>query len=114
MAPAQNQPRTFPRPPPVCRDKAKESVSSSLCTCETLIYFPSGEHRGGAAGTLRRERFHVRVFHWLGCSAQIYCSRKNGNKDCDKLWARGDWKRWGELGIWRDLWKSLENRTKAP
>lgn len=41
-------------------------------------------------------------------------SRKNGNKDCDKLWARGDWKRWGELGIRRDLWKSPENRTKAP
>ena len=30
MAPAQNQPRTFPRPPPVCRDKAKEIVSSSI------------------------------------------------------------------------------------
>lgn len=24
------------------------------------------------------------------CSAQIYCSRKDWNKDHDKLWARGD------------------------
>lgn len=113
-APAQNQPRTLPRAPPVCRDKAKETISSSMCTGETLIYSPSGEHRGGATGALRRERFHVRMFHRLGCSAQIYCSRKNGNKNCDKLWAGGDWKRCRELGIQRDLWKSPENRTKAP
>lgn len=30
--------------------------------------------------TLRRERFHVRVFHWLGCSAQIYCPGRTGTR----------------------------------
>lgn len=48
------------------------------------------------------------------CSAQIYCSRKDWNKDHDKLWARGDQERCVGRAWHQERFVEMAQKQKKP